>query len=43
MTRFNETRLHSTIGNVPPAEYESEYYRRIASQQQPLPGELALH
>ena len=40
---FNETRLHSAIGNVPPAEYENEYYRRIGSQQQPLPGELALH
>ena len=24
---FNETRLHSSIGNVPPAEFESEYYR----------------
>jgi len=40
---FNETRLHSSIGNVPPAEFESEYYRRIGFQQQPLPGELALH
>jgi putative transposase len=40
---FNETRLHSSIGHVPPIEYETQYYRQINSQQQPLPGELALH
>ena len=40
---FNETRLHSSIGNVPPIEYETAYYRHINPQQQPLPGELTLH
>jgi putative transposase len=40
---FNETRLHSSIGHVPPLEYEAEHYRHIASLQQPLPGEPSLH
>ncbi len=25
---WNHTRLHSAIGNVPPAEYEALYYRQ---------------
>jgi putative transposase len=40
---FNETRLHSSIGHVPPLEYEAEHYRHMASLQQPLPGEPSLH
>ncbi len=40
---FNETRLHGSIGHVPPTEYETEHYRSINPQQQPLPGEHALH
>ncbi len=40
---FNEHRLHSSIGYLPPVEYEQAYYRQIASQQHPLPGELTLH
>jgi putative transposase len=40
---FNHTRLHSSIGHVPPIEYENAYYRHIDPQQQPLPGELSLH
>jgi putative transposase len=40
---FNQTRLHSSIGHVPPIEYENAYYRHIDPQQQPLPGELSLH
>src|SRR5450830_1101179 len=28
------------IGNVPPAEFESEYHRRVDSRRQPLPREL---
>ena len=40
---FNETRLHSSIGYLPPIEYEAAYYRQINAQQQPLPGELTLH
>jgi putative transposase len=40
---FHQTRLHSSIGHVPPIEYEAAYYRHIDPQQQPLPGELSLH
>lgn len=40
---FNETRLHGSIGHVPPVEHETEYYRQITTRQQPLPGEPALH
>lgn len=40
---FNESRLHGSIGHVPPLEYEAEYYRHITSPQQPLPGEPSLH
>jgi putative transposase len=40
---FNQTRLHSSIGHVPPIEYENQYYRQNNPQQQPLPAELALH
>jgi transposase-like protein len=39
---FNETRLHSSIGHVPPVEFEAEYYRHNP-QQQPLLGEPSLH
>lgn len=40
---FNEQRLHSSIGYVPPSEYETAYYREIKARQQPLSGELTLH
>ena len=40
---FNETRLHSSLGHVPPLEYEAEHYRHVAFLQQPLQGELSLH
>jgi putative transposase len=40
---FNTTRLHSSLGHVPPVEYEAAYYRQIDPVQQPLPGELSLH
>jgi putative transposase len=40
---FNETRLHSSIGHVPPIEFETEHYRQINPRQQPLPGEPSLH
>jgi putative transposase len=40
---FNETRLHSSIGDVPPTEFETEYYRQNNPRPQPRPGELALH
>ena len=40
---FNENRLHSALGYVPPTEYENAYHRQINPRQQPLPGELTLH
>ena len=40
---FNETRLHSSIGDVPPTEFETEYYRQINTRPLPQSGELALH
>jgi putative transposase len=40
---FNETRLHSSIGHVPPIEFEADRYRHINPRQQPLPGEPSLH
>lgn len=40
---FNQIRLHSALGHVPPVEYEQAHNRQISPQRQPLPGELALH
>lgn len=41
---FNNTRLHSAIGYVPPVEFEQCYYAAHTNpRQQPLPGEPALH
>jgi putative transposase len=40
---YNETRLHSTLGYVPPIEYEAQFHRKTDPEQQPLPGELSLH
>jgi putative transposase len=40
---FNQTRLHSALGHVPPIEFEPAHYRQITLARQPLPGELALH
>lgn len=40
---FNESRLHSALAYVPPAEHEQAYYRHNHPQEQPLSGELALH
>jgi putative transposase len=39
---FNNERLHSSIGYVPPVEYEQAYYRQNDPRQQPLSGELTL-
>lgn len=40
---FNNERLHSALNYVPPAEFETDYYRQINPRQHPLPGELTLH
>ena len=40
---YNTGRLHSSIGYVPPAEYETTYYATTNHQDQPVPGEPALH
>lgn len=40
---FNTDRLHSALDYATPIEFEDAYYRQINPQQQPLPGEPALH
>jgi putative transposase len=40
---FDEARLHSAIGHVPPIEFETDHYRQIKPRQQPLLGEPSLH
>lgn len=40
---FNEHRLDSSIGYIPPVEYDQTFYRQIASHQRPLPGEFTLY
>jgi putative transposase len=40
---FNNHRLHSMIGNVPPVEHEAVYYRHNPPVQLPLTAELSLH
>jgi putative transposase len=40
---FNNIRLHSAIGYIPPVEHEHAYYRHNNPQPQPCLGEPALH
>ena len=40
---FNEHRLHSALGHVPPVEFETAYYRHNDPRQQSLSGELTSH
>lgn len=35
---YNTGRLHSSIGYVPPTEYEAAYYAAVNPQNQPVPG-----
>jgi len=38
---FNHRRLHSSIGNRPPIEYEREHWAQVALGVQPLPAQAA--
>ena len=40
---FNTSRLHSSIGHVPPTEYEAKYYRHNKLDRHALAGELSLN
>ena len=40
---FNEVRLHSSLGYVPPIEFEEQFKTPIDPRQRPLAGELSLH
>ena len=40
---FNHRRLHTYCGDVPPAEFEDNYYRSIAGLTEDLPAEPSLH
>ena len=40
---FNTTRLHSSLGYVPPTEFEAQFDTTNNDLQQPLPGQLSLH
>jgi putative transposase len=39
---FNTTRLHSSIGDIPPIELELDYYRQNTSPATAELGELSL-
>jgi len=40
---FNTQRLHSTIGNIAPVEYEQTYYRQQQAREDPISGEPSLY
>ena len=40
---FNTHRLHSMIGNIPPTEYEDNYYAHQPDREAPISGEPSLH
>jgi len=40
---FNNDRLHGALDYLTPLEHEAKHYRENHPQQQPLPGEPALH
>ena len=40
---FNETRLHSALGWIPPTEFENDHYRQLNAQDDPILGQPSLH
>ena len=40
---FNTHRLHSMIGNIPPIEYEANYYAHGVAREAQISGEPSLH
>jgi putative transposase len=40
---FNNHRLHSACGNVPPAEYEQQHYRSITAPETLEAAQPSLH
>ena len=40
---FNHRRLHGACGDIPPVEYEDNYYRSIAGLTEDSPAEPSLH
>jgi len=40
---FDHARLHSSLGYVPPVEFEQAHYGQNTPVRQALPGQLALH
>ena len=40
---FNTRRLHTAIGNMPPVEYEQNYYAAQPAREDPTSGEPSLH
>ena len=40
---FNHRRLHTYCGDLPPAEFEDNYYRSIAGLTEDQPAEPSLH
>ena len=40
---FDHARLHSSLGYVPPIEFEQAHYGQNTPVRQALPGQLALH
>jgi putative transposase len=40
---YNQQRLHTALGYVPPIEFEQAYYRQINPRPQQLSGQLAAH
>jgi putative transposase len=40
---FNHRRLHGACGDIPPVEFEDDYYRSIAGLTEDNPAEPSLH